>query len=1165
MKKLLFVALLFSAGIVRAQGGEETPELPEITPPSPTAYELGKYGQNQIGLFSGAAQLNIPLYTYRAGNLSVPISLGYSSNGIQVDQVSSNVGLGWSLNAGGVITRVIRDEPDEQYGTFFPEEEIQQAGVRSPMALDYFYAAGNDQFDTETDLFMYNVAGYSGKFVFDNDKNIVLIPHSNVVIESYVEGLQNGFRLTAPDGIVYIFLEEEINIQRSDSESGSHTTPSLPNTTSWYLSSIEHPYGDVISFTYTSQNYDYTNGVSQSLTVSQPWIPMVCPSGSSSVPVSKTEKINNHLFVVGKQLTGISSNRTSSGSVSFIAATDHPQIAGLDLVTQISVQDAYQNEIERFDLSYLFTANNRVFLNGITYKDPDKSYAFTYEDPEGLVSRLSYSQDHWGYYNGKSNTEFFPDPNTLEIPAPYGMQLYNGGADKATDTVYAKKGLLKQVHYPTKGYSEFEYEGNSYLGTNYIYPPSQEVRLKLVTTSEDFGFFTDSHLMTNITFNQSIPLFKNILFNEDACDPTLDTGHTAMTIRVNNGGEFIENTLNGPITLGSSIVVKPTDNDPNINLSVKAGIDYLVEIEVIRPCTFGSLTFSYYQGNIQEIPANKLAGGMRVKRVTDYDGSGTAQITRYYYGQKETKEVSSGEKGLEAYYISNITNRVACAIPCAYVDQTYKVLNSKSLRTLYNPSGNGTTTYKYVTISHGGDQFENGGEEHEFIIHNDYPGNPLFGNPVESSPWVNAGWSNGLPKKTTVFTMGSGGSFVPLRETINTYNEDARNFNKVYGYSIVKKFDLICASPDITYECTAADLTKTYEYQTCVTDHKHFWAALPFDGIDSWRCIASGSNNQTIHTPHPCFGKTVGYIVSKPEYLENLDIMEYSTNSYWHYLSSTTEKVYDETGQNPVETITNYTYDNPTHLQATRVATTNSLEESRIEQRYYPHDKAQLSGLSSDAATAIDSLVAQHRITELLQGETYEDTNTDGTPDPGELLTARRTNYKLQPSGLTLPGELQTLVGPESATNTLDTRIRYQSYDHWGNVREVAKEGGGTIVYIWGYNHQYPIAKIEGATYTEVSSLVANLESLSDADTDRHRGSTGTEGALRDALNNLRTQLPDALVSTYTYDPLIGLTSTTDPSGYTMYYEYDSFNRLTAIRDDQGKLLSENQYHYKNQ
>jgi len=39
----------------------------------------------------------------------------------------------------------------------------------------------------------------------------------------------------------------------------------------------------------------------------------------------------------------------------------------------------------------------------------------------------------------------------------------------------------------------------------------------------------------------------------------------------------------------------------------------------------------------------------------------------------------------------------------------------------------------------------------------------------------------------------------------------------------------------------------------------------------------------------------------------------------------------------------------------------------------------------------------------------------------------------------------------------------------------------------------------------------------------------------------------------------------TDPRGYTMYYEYDNENRLEYVKDADGRVYSENEYHYRNQ
>ena len=65
--------------------------IPRIVPPSPEAASLGKYGDLPVGMFTGHPNITIPLYQISTKHLSLPISLNYSSNGIKVNELSSNV------------------------------------------------------------------------------------------------------------------------------------------------------------------------------------------------------------------------------------------------------------------------------------------------------------------------------------------------------------------------------------------------------------------------------------------------------------------------------------------------------------------------------------------------------------------------------------------------------------------------------------------------------------------------------------------------------------------------------------------------------------------------------------------------------------------------------------------------------------------------------------------------------------------------------------------------------------------------------------------------------------------------------------------------------------------------------------------------------------------
>jgi YD repeat-containing protein len=87
--------------------------------------------------------------------------------------------------------------------------------------------------------------------------------------------------------------------------------------------------------------------------------------------------------------------------------------------------------------------------------------------------------------------------------------------------------------------------------------------------------------------------------------------------------------------------------------------------------------------------------------------------------------------------------------------------------------------------------------------------------------------------------------------------------------------------------------------------------------------------------------------------------------------------------------------------------------------------------------------------------------------------------------------------------------------------------------------------------WTKASCVVANTTTLTVAGTGQ--------------IDNLRIYPADAQMTAYTYDPLIGVTSTTDAKGRATYYEYDSFLRLKDIKDQNGNIVKKFDYHYQGQ
>jgi hypothetical protein len=66
-------------------------------------------------------------------------------------------------------------------------------------------------------------------------------------------------------------------------------------------------------------------------------------------------------------------------------------------------------------------------------------------------------------------------------------------------------------------------------------------------------------------------------------------------------------------------------------------------------------------------------------------------------------------------------------------------------------------------------------------------------------------------------------------------------------------------------------------------------------------------------------------------------------------------------------------------------------------------------------------------------------------------------------------------------------------------------------------------------------------------------------------IDELREYPKGALMTTYTYAPLVGISAQCDVDNRVTYYFYDGYNRLRYIKDQDGNILKTIQYHYMNQ
>ncbi|WP_123868238.1 DUF5977 domain-containing protein [Flavobacterium hercynium] len=269
--------------------------------------------------------------------------------------------------------------------------------------------------------------------------------------------------------------------------------------------------------------------------------------------------------------------------------------------------------------------------------------------------------------------------------------------------------------------------------------------------------------------------------------------------------------------------------------------------------------------------------------------------------------------------------------------------------------------------------------------------------------------------------------------------------------------------------------------------------------------------------------------------------------TYQYYPIQNTITTYDVNGTNPIVQTKQFTYNSKNQLASETSFNSDGVSLKNIY--YYPYDtQVQALPFNSD-------LVSANRIGLPVKTETFKGTQkifdkvTVFGRDSSTRLVLPKNDYAAN-----FPNNLPSLTSPN--VGKLESKVTYDKYDDNGNILQYTPLFGSSTVIVWGYNKSVPIAKIENAVYNDVAPYIASLQAFSNSNDELN---------LTIGLNNLRTSLSNALVTTYTYLPLVGINSITDPKGISIFYGYDNFNRLSYIRDQNLNVLERYCYNYKGQ
>ena len=491
---ILVVAGIFSASAQATQdeeaGFRQATYLNKkiVTPGSPQAADLGKYGDVQVNLYTGAANIQVPIYTIKGKDLNFPIGLSYDGSGNKVEALPTTVGLGWTFQAGGVITRSAQGNPDLYFNYYSKAADLEflKSGSNDQIQKnDKMYKVSRGEIESQPDHYYFNFNGHSGKFfikpeAYDSLPGSILMKDSkDLIITPSFDG--NGditsFLVVDEMGTTYSFNTfERTNLQLNDNPElyGNQVpyTLSYNFNSSWYLTSIVSANGiesidleyELVTTQFTvPQNTNYyasmTYGDGTYVCISaQPCGSSTFTSLNAGVAPSQTTILYRQFL---KKVT-YKLNATRVEEVELVLSTNTTTYGynskKLDVVRikkgplntpLIDFNFTQSNSTNRLTLSQIQEKEYTASGTGGLAKNP---YVFSY-DPTTLPDPTSNSVDHWGYYNGATNTSLIPPV----IPCGNVTTYPGGNADRNPNTSYMKAGILTRITYPTGGYTTLNF------------------------------------------------------------------------------------------------------------------------------------------------------------------------------------------------------------------------------------------------------------------------------------------------------------------------------------------------------------------------------------------------------------------------------------------------------------------------------------------------------------------------------------------------------------------------------------------------------------------------------------------------------------------------------------------------------------------------------------
>ena len=1114
--KLLALFLLF-AGIVPYSYGQEQQS---ITPPSPEAAAMMRSINIPVSHYTGTASINIPFYTISAGGVQVPVSLGYQASGIKVKDMETWVGLGWRLSTGGRISRMVRgaQADEEGYSKVSGTPDGIDANNLSSWNTDKIDERNDAEFDSEPDLFFFEIPGKSGQFVADYNGDVHLIPYQGIQVKWDRTPYSSTFTVTDESGNRYYFSEVETTV----SEDLDDKEDVKDWITSWNLSRIVTSQNDTIRYYYTSNASIVDVNTSHTIINSASWDVGTGWSIETVEEKTNSRRVTNY----PRYLQRIEWN---GGKLEFVAEenTDNkpPRLTEVKLY-------AGNRYLKSTVLSYGTFDNGSTKLSSIDEKNGETTEHvchFEYNTAYHLPSRYSLDYDHWGYFNGTGSSQGGYIP-TYEI---HGHVVE--GADRSPKFPQTAADMLTDIVYKGGGRKKFEYEANvaadGYFGEKTIIGGG--VRIKRIIEALDGRENVTEYRYVKSTGESSGEIFKGTILYTSTDFKEQTVGRPIGYAVYENSQNLIFDFNGVPVVYSEVKEIKP-NGSYTINRYTSFSNGQRDSSAVLYfPNSYGPgapKTFDFGDGVLFPKSSRMWRRGLLLEQqhYTSDDVLVYSQSNRYKLTAPAKSKVL-GYVGLTSNYGSMVrpeTHHVLGVYEWmsqpVYLDSTIVSKGPYTLPALTAVAYD--TTYMTSKTSEQRDAEDNLFTS-EMSYPFDYGAQSGFATPMQSALTIMQRRNmRAVPIETISYKNGkiTGAELTLFRMS------DLPDSTVLVDRKLALKLFKPISPSDFTKSSIDASGHFTYD--------SRYEETMIFDKYDNW------GNPTCTHAPYGSYQAVVyGYDHSLP-----------------------IARVKNARGGGPEDYITSQSYSftgSASGIQRTFVSNMDQTLRLEID-------------MSADSLITVESdctmsLVVHNATTDQTATYSPQLLSSSGSASNFSLrfdVPITSGNYTMT-LNVQMPQIVWHLTGRYElftlhSNDIRDKEVFHTSFEEGDEGIETATAKTGSRVlsgtysitlrnFIPGsYLLSYWESSDNGASWQRVQQTLE----VAEASTSYELSAAGK------IIDELRIQPTGSEMTTYTHLPGVGMTSQTDPNGYTTYYEYDALGRLSAIRDNERRLLKSYQY-----